>query len=168
LSGSPSYESIKDVVLFIVAVYAAVLSTINFLRAIRKERRSIRVLATTAMPTYGPHLGPPFAQITAVNDGHRVACISLLTFELPNKSRLFALQGTGIPGLESTRLPAKLEQGETAQFFISYADIGHALLSHGLTTRTKLTPVCEDTTGGRYRGKPWTVDPKEYVSMGQR
>jgi len=160
-----TYSAVKDVVLFLVAIYAAILSTVNFRQAARKERRSIRVSASTAMPTYGPALGPPFARLEAVNDGHRTVTVSLLTWQLPDKSRLVQLHRGGVPGMPDTELPARLTEGEVAHVSISYADLGGALLGRGITTKIKLVPVCEDTVGGRYIGKEWDVDPHEFVRM---
>jgi hypothetical protein len=48
---------------------------------------------------------------------------------------------------------------------VSYEEIGRALRSHGLGRGTKLTPVCVDTAGDVYKGKPWEVDPDELLQM---
>jgi hypothetical protein len=91
--------------------------------------------------------------------------IDILTLELPSGARIFTGYGSDIAGLESTRMPASLDDGETAQYVVSYEDIGRALRSHGLGRGAKLTPVCVDTAGNVYRGKPWTVDPDEILRM---
>jgi hypothetical protein len=62
-------------------------------------------------------------------------------------------------------LPASLLDGETAQYVVSYEEIGRALRSHGLGRGTKLTPVCVDAAGDVYKGKPWEVDPDELLQM---
>src|SRR6185295_6900507 len=151
------YSDFKDIVLFLLAIFAATLSAVNFIRAARKERRSLRVAASTAMPTYGPKVGPPYMKLEAINDGHRVVAVNLLTVELPDKRRLATLVRDSFPGMPDTRLPARLGEGESASVFLSYADIGTALLSRVITSKTKLTPVCEDTVGSRYIGEPWDV-----------
>jgi len=64
-------------------------------------------------------------------------------------------------------VPARLEQGDVAHRIFPYADIGSALVFKGITTKIKLTPVCEDTVRGRYHGEPWDIDPNEFMRMGQ-
>jgi hypothetical protein len=157
----------KDGALFIVAIYGAVLSTINYWRARQKDRRSIRVVLNTVMPTYGASLGPPFFCLQAVNMGHRVSLVSVLTLQLPDRRRIWPICSNQVAGMNDTSFPARLAEGEVAQRYISYEDVGNALMAHGIVTKTKLTPICEDTTGGQYAGKPIGVDPNELVKMCQ-
>lgn len=160
----PDFDTVKNVVLFLLALYGAALSTFNWRQATRKDRRSILVQASTAMPTYGSQLGPPFAQLEAINIGHRVVNVTLLTFETEDKKRLFPMAASGFPKAD-TPLPVALADGQSATRYMSYQELGAALIHHRGTGRTKLTPVCEDSTGGIHRGKPWDVDPKEFITM---
>ena len=162
-----SYSGIKDAILFALAIYAAFLSTLNFLQSRRKDQRSIRILTSTVMPTFGPELGPPHMKIEAVNAGHRVVTISAMTLELPNKSRLATFLPTSVPLFPDTPLPARLEQGDVAHRTFPYSEIGQALLHHGHTQKIKLTPVCDDTVGGHHFGEPWEIDPYEFIRMGR-
>jgi hypothetical protein len=70
-----------------------------------------------------------------------------------------------IAGMADTSLPITLSDGQSAQLFQSYRDIGQALLKHGRTGKTKLTPICEDSSGGIHRGEHWDVDPHEFMGM---
>jgi hypothetical protein len=154
----------KDLVVLALALYGAILSTINW-RALRKDARQIKVALGTVMPTCGSRPGPAYAKIEAINVGQRAVSIDILTLELPSGARMFTPYSTGIAGLESTRLPATLEDGEIAQHVVSHEEIGRALRSHGLGRGTRLTPVCVDTAGNVYKGKPWEVDPDELLRM---
>src|SRR5205085_1234408 len=89
------YASLKDIVRFFVAIDA--LSTLNFLQARRKDRRSIRVSISSTLPTYGPDVGAPYMCVTAANDGHRTVTVATLALELPDRSRLFMLIPGGLP-----------------------------------------------------------------------
>jgi hypothetical protein len=155
----------KDLVLLALALYGAILSSINWRHSIRKDARRIKVVIGTVTPTYDSRLGPSYAKVEAINGGHRPVMIDILTLELPSGARLFTPYSAGIVGLESTRLPASLLDGETAQYVVSYEEIGRALRSHGLGRGTKLTPVCVDAAGDVYKGKPWEVDPDELLQM---
>jgi hypothetical protein len=116
------------------------------------------------MPTYGNTLGDRFAKVEAINAGHRAVIISSLAFEVQEGQRLFSM-GSGIPGMEDTRLPDSLSDGESAHLFVSYKDIGDTLLSRGRTQKTKLTPICINSLGAVYKGEPWEVDPGEFLRM---
>jgi hypothetical protein len=155
----------KDFSLLALALYGAILSTINWRLAARRDARRIKVVMGAAMPALGSRVGPPYAKVEAINVGHRAVMIDILTLELPSGARMFTAYGSGIAGLESTRLPASLNDGESAQYIVSYEDIGQALRSHNLGRGTNLTPVCVDTAGNVYKGKPWKVDPDEFLRM---
>ena len=159
------YQAIaKDLGLLTLALYGAILSTITWRHQLRSDARQIKVV-TRVMPAFGSPPGPPTAMVEAINVGHRSVAIEILTLELPSGARLFTSYKSGIAGLDSTRLPASLDDGETAQYVVSCEDIGRALRSHGLGRGTKLTPVCVDTAGNVTKGKPWEVDPDELLRM---
>jgi len=90
-----------------------------------------------------------------------------ITFELLSGGRLPSMASSGFPGLPDTPLPAALSDGQTAFMMMSYADIGAALVHSGRTGKTKLTPICVDTTDTVHKGEPWDVNPQEFVQMGQ-
>lgn len=158
-------SSAKDAVLFLLAIYGAALSTFNWRQAVRKERRAVRVTMSTVMPTQGNQVGPCFAKVEATNIGHRPVTITTLALELPSGGRMYAMVPHGFPFMPDTALPISLQDGQTAHVFHAYRDIAAALTQSGRTGKTKLIPVCEDSAGGVYRGKPWTVDPAEFSGM---
>jgi hypothetical protein len=160
-----TFVAFKDVVLFVLAVYAACLSTFNLWKSLKKDQRSLKVTLATVVPTYGPDTGPPFVKITATNAGHRTVVVSLLTLRLPDGNRLFPMHRDQFPGIPDARLPAALGEGDAASIYIPYADVGGALLGHGKLRKTLLTPVCEDSIGGSYEGTPWEVNPHEWSRM---
>jgi hypothetical protein len=94
---SPSV--LKDILLSMLALYGAVLSTFNYTQSVRKERRSVVVSLSTAMPTYGAIVGDCFAKIEAINAGHRPVTISTLALEVPEGQRLFSTGSGGAPGM---------------------------------------------------------------------
>jgi len=61
----------RDVILFALAIYGALLSTFNLLQARRRDKRSIVVTVSSAIPGYdNGSLGQAFAKVEAVNAGH--------------------------------------------------------------------------------------------------
>ncbi len=156
---------IKDVLLALLAIYGAILSTFNWRQASRKERRVVKVCASTAVPTYGDSLGKALAKIEATNVGQRTVTVKTLAFELPNRSRMYPRGSNTVHGINDTLLPTTLSDGQSAQIYMSYDDIGRALIQSGNTQKLKLTPVCDDSTGVTYRGEPWDVDPQEFLKL---
>jgi hypothetical protein len=159
------FSNVKDVVIFLLAIYGAGLSTFNLIQAVRKERRTISVRYSTVIPTYGSTLGRCFAKVEAVNAGHRPVTIKTLALELQSGAKLFSFQSDQLPGMPDTRLPAVLSDGATAHLFVPYADIAGALVNAGCAGKTPLRPYCEDTVGNEYRGDVWLADPAELARM---
>lgn len=157
-------EPYKDLVLFVVAIYAAGLSTWNLRQALRKDRRQIRVTQGTAMPTFNGRVGNAWADIQATNVGQRPVTITRLGLIVKGGGQIVSLEGRP-PGLQDTPLPTTLTDGQTARAFLAYRDIGEALLRNGITGKATLVAVCEDSTGKTHRGEKWEVDPKELITM---
>ena len=61
----------KEVVLFALAIYGAVLSTWNLIKAIRKDRRAVRVTAGSMIPVSNGQSGDAWAHVEATNIGQR-------------------------------------------------------------------------------------------------
>jgi hypothetical protein len=155
----------KDGVLFTLAIYGAVLSTWNLVKAILKDRRAVRVTVGSKIPVFNGQFGTAWAHIEATNIGQRPVTISMIALEVEGGGRLFDMQNASYPGMENTALPITLADGQTARLHLACADIAQALISKALTGKSKITPVCEDTAGGIHRGKPWNVNPSELVQM---
>ena len=155
----------KEVVLFALSIYGAVLSTWNLISAFRKDRRAVRVTAGSKIPVFNGQTGATWAHIEATNIGQRPVTITMIALELESGGRLFNMQNASHPGMEDTPLPITLTDGQTARLHQAYADIGQALISKGLTGKSKITPICEDSAGGIHRGEVWDADPKELVRM---
>lgn len=162
-----TFANIKDVVLFALAIYGAALSTFNWRQAARRDRRSVSAEMTTAMLTYNNgQLGPPIAQMTATNIGHRPVTITSMFVELPGGARLFPTTRSAFAGLPDTDLPVVLSDGASAKLHMTYQEIGEALIDSGRTGKTDIRFVVNDSAGGEYKSKPWQVDPHEFRSMG--
>ncbi|MBI5132085.1 MAG: hypothetical protein HZA66_21795 [Rhodopseudomonas palustris] len=166
MDGRLEFSTVKDVVLFVLAIYAAALSTWNLVQALRKDRRLVRVTAGTKVPVIGSELGSSWAHLQAINIGQRAVTISVLSFEVAPGKRIFNFRDDGRPdGMVDTPLPSTISDGQSVQAHFSYKDIGQAMISSGLRTPSRLVPVCEDSAGGIHRGEAWEVDPIEFLSM---
>jgi len=104
----------KDLVLLALALYGAVLSTINWRHLARRDAARIKLVVSTMMPAQGSRPAP-YAKVEAINVGQRTIAIDILTLQLPSGARMFTPYNTDIAALESTRLPASLQDGEIAR-----------------------------------------------------
>ena len=154
----------KDVVLAILALYGAGLTTLTVRQALKKERRAVKVELATVRPTYGPEIGPPHAKVVATNIGSRKVTISEVYLAC-SEGKLVSFAHNPVPWLPDTPLPAVIEDGESAHMCMSYADIGQALLRAGFKGKVLLTPMARDTTGGAYRGNAWKTDAADLLHV---
>ncbi|MCC8967234.1 hypothetical protein H8A95_34130 [Bradyrhizobium sp. Pear76] len=143
----------KDAVLFALALYGAGLSTFNLLKAIQKDKRSIRVICGSKIPVRGDQFGDVWAHIQATNLGQRPVTVTGMGLMLDNGSRLASVvQNKGF-GIQDTGLPATLSDGQTAAFHFTYLEIGSALIQSGSSNKTRLIPFAEDSAGRPAQGK---------------
>lgn len=157
------FEFLKDGILFAIAIWGASLSTYTFLANRRKDTRSIKLKLFTVMHTFGSDIGPRIAKIEATNTGQRPVTISTLTLETASGGRMFPLQKNRYEGMQDSILPLTLSDGQSAQMFISYREIGLALRKGVTSKPTRITPVCVDSVGGIYNGEPWDVVAEELI-----
>jgi hypothetical protein len=150
--------------LFALAIYAAILSTLNFVHARRRERRSITVAVSTQLPAYTDgQTGEPFIQLRATNAGHRPVTVRWLGFELETGECFGSMALNSFPGVSDTPLPATLSDGQSAHIFVSYRAITRGLLHSGRSGATKLIPVCQDSLGEVYKGSALDFDPSDFL-----
>lgn len=162
-----SFEDIKSIVLFAIAVYGAILSTLNWLSARRKDKPSVKVSFDTVTPVHGNKLGESFVKLTAANAGFRDVTVSSIFLGLPGKKALFSTAPDSFI-IPDTRLPKKLNPGDTAEIYISYFDVATAMKSEGFKRKTSVTPTCQDSLGKLHVGELITVDPDEFLKVSGR
>ena len=139
----PNWSTLKDVVLFAVALWGAALSTFNWLRARQKDRRNVKVTCETSFPVYGNQLGSAYLEVKAINAGSRSVTISYLTMETPGKKWLAHMSARS--GILDTPLPAVLADGQTASAYFMQDEIEDALYDEGLREPVKVVPLAQDS-----------------------
>jgi hypothetical protein len=151
-----------QIITLLIAIYGATLSTTTAILNFRKDRRSLEVRMSTMMYTYGSELGPPMLAIEIINIGHRQLVVDppqLMVTADPN--RVLALMGAD--GLAD--FPKRLNDGESGSVRTPYKDVAAGLLQAGHRGTVELIAICKDSTGRRYRSKPWSVDLLEWLRM---
>jgi hypothetical protein len=98
--------------------------------------------------------------IDVINVGHRALVVSAPQFMVgSDKKHVVAMLDTD--GLAN--FPARLADGESAAIRVEYREIAGALMNSGRRGHVDLLAVCNDSTGRRYRSKPWKIDLAEWL-----
>lgn len=160
-----TFAILKDAVLFVLAIYGAALSTLNWYTNQKRDRRSLKVELNTVMVAYqNRKLGSRYVQISAVNDGLQVVTVSSIYLLLPGGKKLM-MTAPGDFAQPDTDLPAKLASTETAKAHMSYTDVAIALFGSGKTGKITVYPACEDSLGKTYRGKQISIDIDDFLGQ---
>jgi hypothetical protein len=133
-----------------VAVYGAVLSTLNYRHARTEKARKLKVRLSGGFLTFGPGMGTSLSNyqclIDVSNPGHtpvivRSVCLSdgKLTVIVPAENS------------EARRLPHELQPGQGCNFWIEAKDVAEGLAERGLSGTIKLWAVVRDGTGGEFQ-----------------
>jgi hypothetical protein len=157
-----AWPTIKDCGLLLIAIYGAGLSTFNWYKAVKKDRRMMRV---TVSEHHKSGEMFPFAKIEATNTGYRTVTVKTLTFETPYGLRIDRVESEKFSTPSYTALPISLSDGQSAYLYVSFLYIANKLKEQKQNGETRLTPVCEDSAGGIYKGESWDVDPDKMVPL---
>ena len=101
--------------------------------------------------------------VTVTNVGQRDVTVEYVGIRMPD-GRHFpgGLQIGGRFGLEDTRLPARLADGDSAKAYFPYLGVAEKLRGlYPADERVKLTPACRDSAGGEHSGEAWKVTAGE-------
>jgi hypothetical protein len=98
--------TVKDIVLFMLAIYGAALSSYNLYQAIGRERRKLAVKISSVIPTFtNAPPGRVWANIAVTNLGSRNVTVASVAFELDDGRRLISVQND--PGREGMIGPCR-------------------------------------------------------------
>lgn len=151
-----TFTAAREVITTLLALYAALLSTINWRQAVRKDRRRLKV----EMQLVEGEDAEIYVAVEVANIGHRAVIVKVLGIEIPND--VIRPLRSEISGMQSTPMPVKLSDGDTAEAYYYRNLVAFALKRCGITKKTKISPVCVDSAGGVHRGRKIMVDPKEW------
>lgn len=160
-----SFSIVKDIVLAVLAVYGAILSTINFRQASLKDKRRVQVKLSTGIPTFdNGSIGNAYFKIEAVNIGHRSVTMTSLSFLVKGR-HMAPIQDDKFEASQNSIFPTKLADGESAQILMAYRDVGESLIAQFGRDEIEITPFCEESTGNKYIGKQDKLRPHELIIM---
>jgi len=154
----------KDVVVALIAIYGAALSTINWWQARRKDQRTLRLdwddHIHRNVPDgrfFGSTKSVPVLIVKATNTGYRSVPVAALGIELEDGTPL----RTDYDGSRTTRLPAQIGDGAVASAWIDEEEVLRALQRElkrddraSLPATIRVFPYAKSAIGGTYRGPP--------------
>lgn len=132
-------------------VYSAIVATIAVcwnIYNIRRDRRSVKVGTTFAIPTYQDRLGAQHIVIEAMNNGRRPVTITSAGFHLSNNYNVFYMANAS--DFPPTPLPSRLNENEKVSFFFHVQGMKDSL--QGMDAVIEYAWV-EDATNKRHKGR---------------
>ena len=82
-----NWQVITIIITSIVAVYGAILSTLNTIASLRDKQQYLSVVLNNGFITYGPDAGPLMLFIEIANVGSKVVTINSINIKLPKESQ---------------------------------------------------------------------------------
>ncbi|HYM21472.1 MAG TPA: hypothetical protein VEW28_10785 [Candidatus Kapabacteria bacterium] len=144
----------------LVALYAAVLSTISFVRDWREKKqarkdkeRQLKITIKLAFIHDGNDISDPMIFINVSNPGNRTVNVNLPSILLPNGSPLILLRPR-----TNVQFPYDLEEGKNFDVWVPFSSIASQLRSAGFSGNVKLIGQCRDGVDNLYQGEPFTIN----------
>ena len=142
------------IIIAIVAIYGAIMSTITFFSKHKEKQRQLKVSFSNGFTPYGDNLGGLMLIITVSNPGFRDVTINVPRLILSDKKTVV------FPNPQSdVRFPHKLEEGTKCIVWTEMKELAQNLKRNGYNGVIKIDADVEDGAGQTYKSeKPWELD----------
>lgn len=150
------YVLITNVVVAMVALYGAVLSSYTLLTQRRDKKPKIKVSFSRGFIGNSIYLSAPKFIFEAINTGQVPVYLSSAGYLLPKKfgeERLTAFFTGPDPDASSHWFPHTLEPGNSFTAYRDADEIINALKGRGYTEKVAIQPFYKDRAGNTYMGK---------------
>jgi hypothetical protein len=141
-------EHWAQIITAIVAVYGAVLSTLNLLNIRKEKKRQLFVKMSYGWLTLPRGLSDPKLLIEVANPGYRRVTIQPSYIRLPHGEKLVFPWPTA-----EVRFPHELLEGKSCSLWVEEAEVKRSLKEKGYSGKVKLQAEVYDQTGKNYRAK---------------
>jgi hypothetical protein len=149
-----------QVVTAIVAIYAAVVSTITLLTNRKDKARLIKVTLSNGFLAYTNNTLSEDAMlfVTVTNKGLRATTLNIPYLLLPKGKKFFF----PVPQ-SSVTYPHKLEDGTNFMMWIGMHKLADTLRKNGFSGKVKIHAEVADAADNKYRSKAhWTFDTNQW------
>jgi hypothetical protein len=131
-----------------VALYGALLSTLNAVSSFREKRRQVMVEAAYGFEAYGPGIGPNSMILTARNKGYQSVSLTSAGIRLPDGRDAVYLRQSG-----DTCFPHELEGGKSCTVCIPFQSFAGPFKQEGLSGTIRLSGYFRDALGKTHTSK---------------
>jgi hypothetical protein len=136
-----------------VALYGAVLSTVNLLLSRKERRRQVKVTLDWATRLKGSGGREALIAAEAANPGSRPVTLVSFVFVWPSGWQAY------LPDAPSDcSFPHELAEGKTCSVWTAARDMANILKQEGITGKVRLVAQFRDALGTAYRSEPFVVD----------
>jgi hypothetical protein len=137
-----------QIVTVIVAVYAAVLSTLNLLSIRKEKKRQLSVKMSWEWLAYPKRSSDTMLLIEIANPGYRPVTVQTPYIKLPRGGSLIFPWPTA-----EVRFPHELAEGKSCSLWVEEAEVKRCLKEKGYSGEVKLRVEVRDQTGRKYKSK---------------
>ena len=152
--------TIGEIIVAIVAVYGAIISTITFISRRKEKQRRLEVKLSNGfiMYNYGP--GEFMLFIEVLNPGFMDVVINVPSLILPDGKTIV------FPNPQSNvNFPFKLQEGMNCKTWTEMKDLAKNLKENGYSGNIKIYAKVEDGAGNIHKSKkPWQLDIDNWSS----
>lgn len=146
------------VVIAVVAVYGAFVSTYNLVVAGRQRTRQITVTLARGLLTLGADPTTMFF-LTAANPGDRTVTLTGCHLLLPNRKKLVMPRAQG-----TVTFPHELQEGKNCTFWFRVREVVGALAAEGFRGEVALIAVFTDALDRTYSSDPFKGDLDKWAT----
>lgn len=153
-----------EIVIALVALYGAIISTCNLLASRAEKIRKVRVALSMGFTACGARTSPTQLMLEAQNVGKRAITLTAVGLVLPRNVRVWFLH----PECWLTgSLPHELHEGKN---FVSARDLSELvaeLAERGYSGRVRVQGIYTDALGTDHRSKPLTLNVEKCLGSAQ-
>jgi len=143
-----------------VAVYGAILSTVNIIANIRDKQPRLSVVWSNGLITYGSDVSPLMLFIEIANVSSKVVTINSINIKLPKGE---SVPIVNIINPRGVSLPYTLEESKSCSTGIEIKELAKAIIQSGYSKKIKLHAIVSSGAGKTYKSKkPWILNLDEY------
>ena len=144
----------------VVALYGAIIGTINIIQRNRENRPNCKVSISFGWIASGASSSPDMIFAGAANSGGRNLTLSLPTLRIKGVPDRIMLP----IGQSNVRFPCELSSGQSCNAWVEAAEIASLLKEHGCSGTVKLAGQYTDAVGNRYISKWMRFSIDKHIS----
>lgn len=146
-------ETWTDIVVAIIAFWGAMLSTVTFIKDLRKEKSKIRVKTSCCLLGCTDGSSQRKINVVAMNKGSVSVVLSSVHILMPDGRNYVQIDSPSSP-----RLPYELLPRQSYSHFFDLDNFKIVAKQRGYLGRIKITPWFSDQLDNKYWSKPCKID----------